>query len=331
MRIGPVAFLFVAVGGWVAVRALMFWPQPEADLQEPNIAWAAPFRAAKPADVFRQVLVVPDCRPGAVEPITLQPRTRVSPILLAFAPEAEAQDRGEAGPAPGPATVTPIHAPLPPAIQLPAGRNRFSLSSWTIVRSSGTRGLAAAGQLGGSQAGVRLRYDLGFGLALAARLSGSLRERRGKEAAVALDWRPLGALPVTFTIERRAGLDRGGRDAFAAGVFGGFDRLTLPLGFSTDGYAQAGVVGLKRRDLYADGALRVERKLAGAGRVRIGVGAGLWGGAQPGMSRLDAGPQVVAHAPLGRASIRIGAEWRQRIAGNARPGSGPTLTIGADF
>lgn len=331
MRIGPVAFLFVAVGGWAAVRALMLWPHPGTDLLEPEIAWAAPLRAAGPAHVARQVLVVPDRRPAAVAPVTLQPRTRLSPILLAFAPEAEAQDWGEAGPAPGPATATPIHAPLPPATQLPAGRNRFSLSSWTIVRGSGTRGLAAAGQLGGSQAGVRARYDLGFGLALAARLSGPLRERRGKEAAVALDWRPLGALPVTFTIERRAGLDRGGRDAFAAGVFGGFDGLTLPLGFGADGYAQAGVVGLKRRDLYADGALRVERKLVGTDKVRVGVGAGFWGGAQPGVSRLDVGPQIVAHAPLGPAWIRIGAEWRQRIAGDAQPGSGPALTIGADF
>jgi hypothetical protein len=185
--------------------------------------------------------------------------------------------------------------------------------------------------LGGSQAGSRARYDLGSGLALAARVSGPLRQRLGKEAAVALDWRPAKALPVTFTVERRAGLDRVGRDAFAAGMFGGVDGVRLPLSARLDGYAQTGLVGLKRRDPYVDGAIRIERRVLGNTRSRVSLGVGLWGGAQPRVSRVDIGPQIVAHAPLGPVGIRVGAEWRHRVAGNARPGSGPALTIGADF
>jgi hypothetical protein len=184
--------------------------------------------------------------------------------------------------------------------------------------------------LGGSQAGVRIRYELGSGLAAALRVSGPLRSRSGKEAAVALDWHPIRQVPVTLTIERRAGLDRGGRDAFAAGVFGGGEARLL-LGFRLDGYAQAGLVGLKRRDAYVDGAVRLERTLIGRGRFRIAAGAGAWGGAQPRVSRLDVGPQIVAHVPVGEGALRIGGEWRFRVAGHARPGSGPTLSIGTDF
>jgi hypothetical protein len=175
-----------------------------------------------------------------------------------------------------------------------------------------------------------MRYDLGSGLAAAGRVSGPLRSRLGKEAAVALDWRPIRRVPVTVSIERRAGLDRDGRDAFAAGVFGGGE-VALALGFSLDGYGQAGLVGLKRGDAYVDGAVRMERKLVDAGRFRLAAGAGAWGGAQPGASRLDVGPQLVAHVPVGRSGLRIGAEWRMRVAGHARPNSGAALSIGADF
>jgi hypothetical protein len=206
----------------------------------------------------------------------------------------------------------------------------LSVSAWAIVRGEAGPGLASAGQLGGSQAGLRLRYELGSGFAAALRVSGPLRTRIGKEAAVALDWRPLRRVPLTVTIERRAGLDRGGRDGFAVGVFGGGE-ARLPLGFRLDGYGQAGLVGLKRRDPYADGAIRMERTLIGTGRFRIGAGAGAWGGAQPGVSRLDVGPQIVAHVPAAGGGFRLAAEWRFRVTGDARPGSGPALSIGADF
>jgi hypothetical protein len=230
-----------------------------------------------------------------------------------------------------PAASRPSVAPIyPPQSPPPTKRDRLSVSAWAIVRGEAGPGLASAGQLGGSQAGVRARYDLGSGFAAGVRVSAPLHSSRGKEAAVALDWRLVRRVPLTVTIERRVGLDRGGRDAFAAGMFGGFD-TSLPFGLRADGYAQAGVVGLKRRDAYVDGALRVERTLVGSGRFRLAAGAGSWGGAQPGASRLDVGPQIIAHVPVGSGGLRIAAEWRERLAGDARPGSGPSLSIGADF
>jgi hypothetical protein len=55
----------------------------------------------------------------------------------------------------------------------------------------------------------------------------------------------------------------------------------------------------------------------------VEVGAGAWGGAQPGAARLDMGPQASFRIPVGRTGIRASAEWRFRVAGDAEPGSGP--------
>ncbi|MBS0285465.1 MAG: hypothetical protein JSS15_13700, partial [Proteobacteria bacterium] len=57
---------------------------------------------------------------------------------------------------------------------------------------------------------------------------------------------------------------------------------------------------------------------------------GAWGGAQRGAARLDVGPAAGVAVPAAMP-LRISLEWRQRIAGDARPGSGPALSIGADF
>ncbi|HEV2569956.1 hypothetical protein [Sphingomonas sp.] len=220
---------------------------------------------------------------------------------------------------------------LPPVAPSAERRSkRLSLSAWALIRSDISPGLAAAGQLGGSQVGIRARYAVADQVHFAARLSSPTGSSKGKEAAVAADLQPFEAVPITLTVERRIGLDRGGRNAFGIGVFGGFDRQVASR-TAIDGYAQAGVVGLKSRDAYVDGAVRAERQVASIGKMRIGAGAGLWGGAQPGASRLDVGPQVVGHAPVGQLNVRLGAEWRQRVAGNAGPGSGPALSLGADF
>lgn len=328
MKLGPVTFLFAVVIGWAAIRTLVLWPGAPGIFPAPTIAWQAPLsrRPGPPAPI-----VLPAAR-GAVArtPAPGMMRQSDNRVAQPLMPEPVARPLPTAlGKATIPA-VAPIHPPATGAAYKDH-RKEWRTSAWAIVRETGRKqSLAAAGQLGGAQAGVRATYELGPGWALAARLSGPLAARQGKEAAVAVDWRPMDLLPVTFTIERRDGLDRGGRDAFAAGVFGGFV-TRMPLGILVDGYAQAGVVGLKRRDAYADGALRVEHLVARKGKARISAGAGIWGGVQPGVSRVDAGPQLVAHVPVGPASLRLGAEWRERVAGNARPGSGPALSIGADF
>ena len=60
----------------------------------------------------------------------------------------------------------------------------------------------------------------------------------------------------------------------------------------------------------------------------LSAGFGAWGGAQPGLSRLDVGP---------RASLRVGTrmrvhlDYRLNLAGNAKPGSGGVVTLAGDF
>jgi len=86
------------------------------------------------------------------------------------------------------------------------------------------------------------------------------------------------------------------------------------------------MVGLRSRDLFVDGAARLSRRI---GAVEVGGGA--WGAAQPGASRLDAGPSLSWRLPVRDANLRLQADWRFRIAGDAAPRSGPALTLAADF
>ena len=83
---------------------------------------------------------------------------------------------------------------------------------------------------------------------------------------------------------------------------------------------------MRSRDLFVDGAARVGARIGG-----VDVGGGVWGAAQPGLARLDIGPQASVRLPLAGTGIRLSADWRFRIAGDAAPASGPTLTVGTDF
>jgi len=84
------------------------------------------------------------------------------------------------------------------------------------------------------------------------------------------------------------------------------------------------VVGAKSRDLFVDGGLTVTRRIFS----KYSAGFGIWGGAQPGLVRLDAGPRVTLKL---RRNMKVHLDWRQKLAGNARPGSGPALTLAGDF
>jgi len=185
--------------------------------------------------------------------------------------------------------------------------------------------------LGGSQAGLRATYRLaGCGAPLAAglRVTAPIERPQGAEVAAGLDWQPSSRLPVHLLVERRQRLGREGRSAFGATVYGGIAEAKLgPL--RLDSYGQAGIVGLKARDLFADGGLRAALPLGPAGRLRVGAGA--WAAAQPRVSRVDVGPHAELRLPLGRANASLSADWRFRVAGNARPGSGPALTLATDF
>ncbi len=180
------------------------------------------------------------------------------------------------------------------------------------------------GELGGSQLGARIYRTLAPGISLTARLSTALASRQS-EGAIGLAVRR-GA--VTVIVDRRFALDRGGRNDWSVTAIAGVADVPLPLGARLDAYAQAGIVG---RDGFADGAASVARRILATQRGALSLAAGSWASIQPGIARLDVGPQLVARiAPSGYA-LRVTAEWRQRVAGDAAPGSGPVVTLGADF
>lgn len=234
----------------------------------------------------------------------------------------------------GPALTVASAAPPPPPLQaaLPGfeSTGRWSLSAWAFVRRSDSDSLAAGGLLGGSQAGARLAYRLNRDpdrpLALSLRLSAPLNRRAGAEAALGVSWKPSRRLPAQILAERRQALGGEGRSAFAVTAYGGVvDALLGP--FRIDAYAQAGLVGARARDPFGDGSVRLSLPLG----ERARLGAGAWAAAQPGLSRLDVGPQAAIRLPAAGRSVTVAADWRVRVAGNAHPGSGPTVTLGTDF
>jgi hypothetical protein len=218
----------------------------------------------------------------------------------------------------GPAAAT--SAPLP------RRPGRWSGSAWLLARDDfGQPSLAPGGTLGGSQAGGRLLYRLDRHWSLSARAYLPLRRPAGAEIAVGVDWRPFASIPVSLLAERRQAIGNEGRSAFSVTAYGGFSRA-IGKGFRVDGYAQAGVVGLRSRDAFVDGSVRAVATLG-----RLEVGGGAWGAAQPGASRFDVGPSISYRLPLARTAVRIEADWRVRIAGDANPSSGPALVLATDF
>ena len=217
-----------------------------------------------------------------------------------------------------------------PALAVPAaGAGRWSGSAWIFLRDGQAAALAPAGTLGGSQAGARLTYrindDSARPLAFSGRFYSPVESLRQAEAALGIDWRPFKSVPIYLLVERRQALGKHGRSAFSFAAYGGVsDEEVGPL--RLDAYAQAGVVGMRSHDLFADGSAKLSLPVG-----RLKVGAGLWGAAQPGAERLDAGPQASLTLPIGGGHVIVAADWRLRAAGEAHPGNGPTLTLSAGF
>lgn len=193
--------------------------------------------------------------------------------------------------------------------------------------------LAQGPLLGGSQIGARIDYRVtDRSLALYGRYSRAIARPFADEAALGLSWRPSAALPVALLAERRQKLGRGGRSGFAALVTGGIGPSLVAPRILVEAYAQAGVVAAPKVEAFADGRLALGYRLTPAAqRSDLALGAGLSSSAQPGAARVDLGPELSLRVPVANGHLRFSAEWRQRIAGDARPRSGPALTLVADF
>ena len=220
------------------------------------------------------------------------------------------------------------------------GGDRWSLDSWVLWRR-GSNTAPSGGLLipsyGASQAGAVLRYRLAPGSDLRPnaylRATAALNGSSEREVALGLALRPISRLPVSLQGEARYTSTRTAH-ALRPAVLAVTELppFELPLGLRGEAYGQAGYVGGKFATGFADGQLRLDRRLVRLGQADLRLGGGAWGGIQKGASRLDVGPTLSVGQPLGGpASIRLGADWRFRVAGKAAPGSGPAVTLSAGF
>ncbi|MFG6282696.1 hypothetical protein [Sphingomonas sp. S6] len=329
----PLRFLAIVLGGWIGMRTLALLQAgdlPLAPLANPVEHIVAALGIGTAEAAVRSPLPT-----TGVTPIPRPNRTPIAPPpTLSRIPAAAARTEGDR-PAPATTTTPPRPTPPPllplatPATITPRGPSRLTGSIWGITRGGGI-GQASGGQLGGSQAGIRVTYALGTSrrVALAARLSTPLAGR-GAEAAVGLDWQPT-RLPIHLLAERRIALD-GGHGGTMLGLVGGYGPAPIAGAVTVEGYGQAGLIARDDTDAFVDGALRLAHPVMRRGKARLDVGVGAWGGAQRGAARLDIGPSLGLVVPVANHSLRLTADWRQRIAGDARPDSGPALSIGTDF
>ena len=237
---------------------------------------------------------------------------------------------------------SPVPAPVPSAAPERASDRdpRWSADAWLLLRRGGTAspagGLTPA-TYGASQLGAVVRYRLApqsaHRPALYLKGSAALNGSREREVAVGISVRPVAGLPVAVAAEAR-GNSQPGRTRLRTAAFAYTEMppADLPLGARAEFYGQAGYVGGNFASAFADGQVRVDRRILRLGQGELRAGGGAWGGAQKGASRLDLGPTATLGMPLGgTAGARLGFDWRFRVAGNATPTSGPALTLSAGF
>lgn len=355
-------FLALALIGWAAVRSATLGVLPAAEIFRIERSEAKPppvvpteFPPIEPIEPVAQFLpasaqfVAPQAIPVRIQPITL-------PVQYSSAPMPQAPPQRFAGVAPEPAPQFYSRIPaldewplsriaaasmparrtsvVVPSQSVPAAAtralDRVQVTAWALLRGRqgqllGTPSLATGGTLGGSQAGARLAYNITRQVAATVRTSSDVG-RRGGEVAAGMRIRPLSGIPLWFTAERRQRLGHGGtgRSAFAFFAESGVYQQPMPWRFRLDAYLQGGIVGLRSRDAFVDGGLTFTRPIY----RRFSAGLGLWGAAQPGIYRLDAGPRMSMKV---RSNVNVHVDWRQKVAGNAQPGSGPAITLAGDF
>lgn len=368
----PLVALMALLGGWVVLRVIAWEVATPAssptDMDLPAVAVPAPLERGPQAPALPEPLTArpsPDAGPLAPRfvppPAPPQPWARSDFGATRRAVRSSPMPREDSEPVPVrlsaghqllwmaalsqvplPTIVAdPALQPAPqPARPRTASSSRWSADGWLLLRRGGTvtpAGGFAPATYGASQVGAVVRYRLAPQAAqrpaLYLRGSAALNGSREREAALGISARPIAGLSIAVAAEARVNAQPSGtRTRAAAFAYTEFAPVDLPLAARAEFYAQAGYVGGNFASAFADGQLRVDRRLIRLGRGELRAGGGIWGGAQKGASRLDVGPTAVVGMPIGeRAGARLGVDWRFRVAGNAAPSSGPALTLSAGF
>lgn len=360
----PVVALLAIILGWVMVRAAVWSPQAMQEAFDPPalaieqafagktsaLASRAPGRAVllnRRSTIDPAPEVANDFSLGIMQGMKRDrpDRDGVQPVSQVVAPgELIRMNPAIAGP-----RLPPPNPPeAPPAASEPAPTPlkddpRWSSDRWLLLR----RGSGAAAQApgaasyGASQAGAVVRYRLGKGDQNAA--YGYLRTSlainapgNDKEIALGLGARPVARIPLRVLVEAR--LQDTSRSPMrvrpVATVVTELPWQKLPFGFRAEAYGQAGYAGGRDSTAFFDAQGLVDHPLPNwLGKQRdLRAGAGFWAGGQKGAVRLDIGPRVSFAVDLGEeVPSRIALDWRFRVAGHARPGSGPAITIASSF
>ena len=326
----PLRFLVGVLGAWIGMRMAQLWPVEEVALVATAAAAASPVQAvphhiAAAAPLPPRLAAFPPLRARSTRASGRPSAPSALPII--FPSDADPEPPEGIPPEAMPPAGAPafVAAPLPPAA---APGKRLAASLWLIARPGQVTPFAP--QLGGSQTGARITYTIDDArrLSLAARLSTALA-RRQTEAAVGLDWQPT-RLPVHIVAEQRIGIDRA-RGGQALAVIAGIGPAPIAGRLRVEGYAQGGAIARDGVEGFVDGAVRVGQPVAAIGPGELELGLAAWGAAQRGASRLDLGPAAALVLPVARRSVRLSLEWRERLAGNARPASGVAVSLGTDF
>lgn len=338
---------------------------PDARAARPQLAFARDLRVGPQSSAGPSAFSSPETYPGAWAspppgfprgampvfpvapyPVAVRDGPRISPEGLGLAPLppgdwlATGQFTGEAAPRFFAPELAGAGGGGPPVPFPPARARRWSADGWALLREGQGGGLspgALPATYGASQAGAVLRYrlDLSSPLRPAAymRTTSSLGQYRETAAALGLSARPFAGIPLVAAVEGRLTEQLGqSRVQPAAFLYSEMPPLPLPLRARAEAYFQGGYVGGRFATPFADGQVRIDRGLWRSGPVDARLGGGLWGGAQRGAARLDAGPSAIVALPLGRGRFgRIAVDWRFRVMGDADPGSGPAVTLSAGF
>ena len=238
--------------------------------------------------------------------------------------------------------AAPPSAPFSPK---PAKSDRWSLEAFSFFRAGSGGDAISAGRVaiyGASQSGARLQYRIapswGLDPRVYVRAYQAMVSGGETEAAAGLSARPLAAVPVRAYGEVRvtdtALFGRTIRPAAYAVTE--LPPIPLPLDVALELYGGAGYVGGVGATPFADGQAVASREMLrvkpfGDNPMRLSVGGGAWGGVQRDAGRFDIGPTLRLDFDLGDVPARVSVDWRERILGDAEPGSGVAATLSTQF
>lgn len=234
--------------------------------------------------------------------------------------------------------------PAAPPMAENAMPGRWPLDLWGFWREGSDSAPISQGRVpiyGASQLGARLEWRAAPSSRrdprLFARGYRALVSRGESELAVGVSVRPAGSVPVRIATEARLTDTRFGTQIRPAVIANSeIPAQQLPAGFRLEAYGGAGYVGGKGATAFADGQASVTRELAAldgpsGGAARFSIGAGAWAGAQKDASRIDVGPTIRLDLSIGEVPARLSIDWRERVGGDASPGSGVAATLSTRF